>query len=155
MTPMPTEWWLRPLRSAARVGAQSAVVWKRLYLRPFPARRSAVGVAHGPPNVLEAAKPTSSSRTTSTFGAPAGGRNGSIGGNVASGSFASRGSSPSYGRSGIGRTSRELWSVTLYSSPRQKLDTALSLLNSIGSRTRGDRYSPARRNTSSVALRRT
>ena len=28
--PMPTEWWLRPLSSAARVGAQSAVVWKRL-----------------------------------------------------------------------------------------------------------------------------
>ena len=37
------------------------------------------------------------------------GRSGSIGGNVASGSLASRGSSPSYGRSGIGRTSRLSW----------------------------------------------
>jgi hypothetical protein len=32
--------------------------------------------------------------------------------------LASRGGSPSYARSGIGRTSRELWSVTPYSSPR-------------------------------------
>src|SRR6186713_3295524 len=115
MTPIPTVWWLRPVSKAARVGAQSAVVWKRLYLRPFPARRSAVGVAQGPPNALEAPNPTSSSSTTSTLGAPAGGRRGSIGGNVASGSLASRGSSPSYGRSGIGRTSRELWLVTLHS----------------------------------------
>src|SRR4029079_7617632 len=82
---------------------------------PFPASRSAVGVAHGPPKALEAPKPTSSSRTTSTFGAPSGGRRGSIGGNAASGSLASRGSGPSYGLSGIGRTSRELWSVTPHS----------------------------------------
>src|SRR6187551_1158852 len=120
MTPIPTVWWLRPVSKADRVGAHSAVVWKRLYLRPFPARRSAVGVAHGPPNALEAAKPTSSSKTTSTFGAPAGGRSGSIGGNVASGSLASSGSSPSYGLSAIGKTSRELWSVTLSSSPRRR-----------------------------------
>jgi hypothetical protein len=87
--PMPTEWWLRPVSSACRVGEQSAVVWKRLYLSPFPPRRSAVGVAHGPPNALEAPKPTSSSRITSTFGAPSGGRNGSIGAKDVSGSFAS------------------------------------------------------------------
>ena len=30
MLPIPTEWWLRPISSACRVGAQSAVVWKRL-----------------------------------------------------------------------------------------------------------------------------
>src|SRR5215211_387610 len=95
MTPMPTEWWLRPDSSAARVGAHKAVVWKRLYLRPFPASRSAVGVAHGPPNALDAAKPTSSSKMTSTFGAPAGGCSGSIAGNDASGSLASYGSAPS------------------------------------------------------------
>jgi hypothetical protein len=89
MTPIPTEWWLRPVSKAARVGAHSAVVWKRLYFRPFPASRSAVGVAHGPPNALDAAKPTSSSKTTSTLGAPAGGCSGSIGGNDASGSLAS------------------------------------------------------------------
>ena len=106
MTPIPTVWWLRPDSRAARVGAHSAVVWKRLYFRPFPASRSAVGVAHGPPNALEAAKPTSSSKMTSTLGAPAGGWSGSIAGNDASGSLASRGSSPAYGRSGIGSTSR-------------------------------------------------
>src|SRR3954447_16720031 len=106
MTPIPTEWWLRPDSSAPRFGAHSAVVWKRWYLRPSPASRSAVGVAHGPPNALDAAKPTSSSKTTSTLGAPAGGRSGSIGGNDASGSLASYGSVPSNGLSGIGNTSR-------------------------------------------------
>ena len=44
MPPMPTVWWLRPESSAARVGEQSAVVWKRLNFSPSPARRSAVGV---------------------------------------------------------------------------------------------------------------
>src|SRR3954452_10076805 len=106
MTPIPTVWWLRPDSNAARVGAHNAVAWKRLYFRRFPASRSAVGVAHGPPNALDAAKPTSSSNTTSTFGAPAGGRSGSIAGNDASGSLASYGSAPSNGRSGIGSTSR-------------------------------------------------
>jgi hypothetical protein len=80
MLPIPTEWWLRPVSRAWRVGAHSAVVWKRLNRRPPAARRSAVGVSHGPPNALDAPKPTSSSRTISTFGAPAGGRSGSIGG---------------------------------------------------------------------------
>src|SRR5690349_10245985 len=106
MTPIPTVWWLRPESRAARVGAHSAVVWNRLYLRPFRASRSAVGVTHGPPNALDAAKPTSSSRTTSTLGAPSGGRKGSIAGNDASGSLASNGSVPAYGVSGMGRTSR-------------------------------------------------
>ena len=87
--PIPTEWWLRPVRSAWRVGEQSAVVWKRLYLRPFAARRSAVGVEHGPPKALEAPKPQSSIRTIRTLGAPSGGRSGSIGGNDVAGSFAS------------------------------------------------------------------
>ncbi len=32
MPPMPTEWWLRPVSSACRVGEHSAVVWKRLIL---------------------------------------------------------------------------------------------------------------------------
>jgi uncharacterized protein len=47
IVPIPTEWWLRPVNRAARVGAHSAVVWKRLNLRPSAARRSAVGVRHG------------------------------------------------------------------------------------------------------------
>ena len=80
MLPMPTEWWLRPVSIAWRVGAHSAVVWKRLYFKPPAASLSAVGVAHGPPNALDAPKPTSSSRMISTLGAPSGGSNGSIGG---------------------------------------------------------------------------
>ena len=43
----------------------------------------------GPPNADDEPKPASSSRITSTFGAPAGGRSGAIGGNEVSGSFAS------------------------------------------------------------------
>ena len=89
MPPMPTEWWLRPVSSAWRVGEHSAVVWNRVYLRPSAARRSAVGVWHGPPKALEAPKPTSSMRTTSTLGAPDGGRSGSIGGKLVAGSLAS------------------------------------------------------------------
>jgi hypothetical protein len=84
-----------PERMAARVGEQSAVVWKRLYLRPSAASRSAFGVWHGPPNALEEPNPASSTRMISTFGAPAGGRSGSIGGNDVSGSFASYVMSPS------------------------------------------------------------
>ena len=103
---MPTEWWFRPVSSAWRVGEQSAVVWKRLYLRPLAASRSAFGVAIGPPKALEAAKPTSSSRITSTFGAPSGGRSGSIGGNDVAGSFASYVVTPTGVMSGTGRTSR-------------------------------------------------
>src|SRR5215475_277574 len=87
--PIPTEWWFRPVSNACLVGAHNAVVWNRLYLSPPAASRSAVGVRHGPPNALDAPKPTSSSRTISTFGAPAGGRNGSIAANDVAGSFAS------------------------------------------------------------------
>src|SRR5262249_47695622 len=97
-------------------GEQSAVVWKRLYLSPFAASRSAVGVEHGPPKALDAAKPTSSSSTISTFGAPAGGRSGSIGANVAVGSFASRIVGPGSSRSGIGRIVRARASVIRGSS---------------------------------------
>src|SRR5271165_88146 len=103
---MPTAWWLRPVSSAWRVGEHSAVVWNRLYFRPRAASRSAVGVAIGPPKALDAPNPQSSIRTTSTFGAPAGGRNGSIGGNDVSGSLASYVTKPTCARSGIGRTER-------------------------------------------------
>src|SRR5580698_847956 len=81
MLPMETEWWLRPVSSACLVGAHSAVVWKRVYLRPRLANLSAFGVLHGPPKALDAPKPMSSSKMTSTLGAPSGGRNGSIPGN--------------------------------------------------------------------------
>jgi hypothetical protein len=89
MLPIPTEWWLRPVSSACRVGAHRAVVWNRLYRNPPAASRSAVSVRQGPPNALEAPKPTSSSSTIKTFGAPSGGNNGSIGGKAVPGSFAS------------------------------------------------------------------
>src|SRR5262245_21881054 len=106
MPPMPTEWWLRPARSAARVGEQRAVVWKRVYFRPLAASFSKAGVWHGPPNALEAPNPTSSIRITSTLGAPVGGRSGTIGGIRVSGSLALYVVTPTYGRSGIGRISR-------------------------------------------------
>ena len=89
MPPMPTEWWLRPVSSAERVGEHRAVVWKRVYFSPPAASRSKFGVRHGPPKALEAPKPTSSIRMTRTFGAPAGGRSGTIGGYLVSGSLAS------------------------------------------------------------------
>ena len=37
--PNPTAWLFRPVSSAARVGEQSAVTWKRLYLMPCSAIR--------------------------------------------------------------------------------------------------------------------
>src|SRR5262245_46513557 len=72
ITPVPTEWWLRPVRRAARVGEQSAVVWKRLYRKPSRANRSSTGVAAPPPNVDACPKPVSSVRMRRTLGAPSG-----------------------------------------------------------------------------------
>src|SRR5258705_5600051 len=110
---MPTEWWLRPVNSAARVGEQRAVVWKRLYFSPPAASRSAFGVWHGPPNALDEPKPASSIRMSKTFGAPSGGRSCSIGGLCASGSFASY--IMAFGRTvfGIGRCERCFLSCVL------------------------------------------
>src|SRR5262249_25078060 len=89
MPPMPQEWWLRPVKSAARGGEQRGVVWKRLYFSPPAASFSKFGVWHGPPKALLEPNPASSIRMTSTFGAPLGGRSCSIGGNLVSGSRAS------------------------------------------------------------------
>jgi hypothetical protein len=58
-------------------------------LEPVRGEAFRVGVSTGPPKALDAANPTSSSRTTRTFGAPAGGLSGSIAGKLAS--LASRG----------------------------------------------------------------
>ncbi len=68
MPPMPTEWWLRPVSNACRVGEQSAVVWNRLYRRPLAARFSRFGVRHRPPKTLDPPNPTSPRRLTRTFG---------------------------------------------------------------------------------------
>jgi hypothetical protein len=103
---MLTVWWLRPDRSAARVGEHNAVVWKRLKRSPAAASRSAFGVSHGPPNALDAPNPVSSIRTMRTFGAPSGGRSGSMGGNAVSGSLASYVVRPTYSLGGMGRIVR-------------------------------------------------
>ena len=108
MPPIPTLWWLRPESRAARVGEHSAVVWKRVNLTPALATRSKFGVSHGPPKALEDPNPASSMRMIRTFGAPAGGRTGSIGGKTVSGSFASYVVTPTYLRSGMGSTSRRM-----------------------------------------------
>ena len=65
---MPTEWWLRPVRNAWRVGEHRAVVWKRVSFSPPAANFSAVGVWHGPPKALVAPKPTSSIRAIEDVG---------------------------------------------------------------------------------------
>jgi hypothetical protein len=75
------------------------VVWKQLYLSPPAANRSAVGLLMGPLKALEAANP-SRSRMIKTLDAPFGGRSGSIGGNLVSGSLASYAVRPTYSRSG-------------------------------------------------------
>ena len=77
MRPMPTVWWLRPVSTHARVGEHSAVVWKFVNRSPLAATRSMFGVSMSDPKQPSCAKPTSSSSTTSTFGAPSGGRTGS------------------------------------------------------------------------------
>ena len=120
MPPMPTAWWFRPVSSAWRVGEHSAVVWKRLYLRPSAASRSAIGVLTGPPKALDAAKPVSSISTIRTFGAPSGGRSGSIGGNDVAGSFASYVVSPTGVLSGIGSTSRRGCGLSVIGASRSR-----------------------------------
>src|ERR1700737_1486339 len=85
MPPMPAEWWLRPVSSAARVGEQRAVVWKRLYFSPAAASFSAFGVWQGPPKALAEPNPASSIRMSRTWGAPFGGRNSSLAGSRVAG----------------------------------------------------------------------
>jgi hypothetical protein len=67
---------------------------QRRAFSPSPASRSAVGVWTGPPNALDAPKPTSSSRIISTFGAPSGGRRGAIGGRASGRSRMSKANGP-------------------------------------------------------------
>ena len=47
--PLPTNVWLRPVSSDARVGEHIAVEWKRLYETPMFATRLSVGVLISPP----------------------------------------------------------------------------------------------------------
>ncbi len=48
------------------------MTWNRVNRKPFAARRSSVGVGTSPPNVDVWPYPVSSSRITTTFGAPGG-----------------------------------------------------------------------------------
>jgi hypothetical protein len=54
--PTLTWWWFRPDSSDARVGEQSAVVWKWLKRSPSSASRSKVGVWMPPPKLVTAPK---------------------------------------------------------------------------------------------------
>ena len=60
MQAIPFVVWLRPVRRQERVGEQSAVVWKFVYVRPASAIRLMLGVSISPPNGSIAANPTSS-----------------------------------------------------------------------------------------------
>src|SRR5215471_18240731 len=102
MLAMPQVWWLRPVKSAARVGEHSEVVLNWLYLRPLFATRSKFGVGIGPPNVLAAPKPVSSVMMSRTLGAPLGAVT-SLGKSGLD-SLALRPMTPPNGASGIGRT---------------------------------------------------
>src|SRR5262245_12673450 len=102
MLAMPALWWLRPVRSAARVGEHSAVVWNWLYRSPLLATRSRFGVGIGPPKVLGAPKPVSSVMMRRTFGAPLGAVT-SLGKSGLD-SLALRPMTPPNGASGTGRT---------------------------------------------------
>src|SRR5208282_5011596 len=103
MAPVEQLWWLRPVIKAARVGEQSAVVWKRLYFNPRFASLSKVGVGTGPPKVLAAPNPTSSVMMRRTLGASLGALT-SLGKSGLD-SFTLRLISPLKGGSGKGRTS--------------------------------------------------
>jgi hypothetical protein len=97
---------LGPVNTAARIGEHSAVVWKLAKRRPPAARRSNVGVAMSEPKQPSWPNPRSSRSTTTTFGAPSGGRKGCCG---AYGGVCSRTSvdvAGGYCGSGIGRWSR-------------------------------------------------
>jgi hypothetical protein len=69
MERMPTSWWLRPVSSEARVGEHSGVTWKFVYRSPSAASRSMFGVLRSDPKQPSCAKPVSSRRMTTTFGA--------------------------------------------------------------------------------------
>jgi len=82
-----------PDKSAARVGEHSAVVWKRLYLRPPAASFSRFGVSHGPPNTARRAEARVVDQHDEHVRArPSAGRSGSIFGYFVSGSARVEGS---------------------------------------------------------------
>src|SRR4029077_19805674 len=64
--------WLRPVMRHERVGEQSAVVWKFVYVSPASTSRLMFGVSMRPPNGSIAENPTSSSTMYRMFGAPSG-----------------------------------------------------------------------------------
>ena len=71
--PIPTAWWLRPVKNDALVGEHSEVTWKRLNGAPPAARPSRCGVPMSEPKAPRWPKPVSSKTMAITLGAPAGG----------------------------------------------------------------------------------
>jgi hypothetical protein len=106
-------------------------------------RRQAVGVWHGPPNALDAPKPTSSSIMMSTFAAPAGGRRGRIGADIAAGSLASYDTVPEYRRSGIGNTSRRMSSGVGIVSPGSSFTSFIHSRSRVPASVDGVRLEPS------------
>ena len=83
------EYWLKQIARpdsglSARTIADYSWTWQKYIDSPTSSLRGLT--RHGPPNVLAAPKPTSSSKMIKTFGAPSGGSSGSIGGTAVSGS---------------------------------------------------------------------
>jgi hypothetical protein len=72
MQAIPFVVWFLPVMRHDRVGEHRAVVWKFVYLMPRCAIRLMLGVSIRPPKGSMAEKPTSSSTTYRTLGAPSG-----------------------------------------------------------------------------------
>ncbi len=71
--PIPTAWWLRPVKKDALVGEHREVTWNRLNGAPSAARASRCGVPMSEPKAPRWPKPVSSSTMAMTLGAPLGG----------------------------------------------------------------------------------
>ena len=73
MAPIWALWWFRPVSSAARVGEHNAVVWNWFVAQTGATLIPGLESGRDRQRWRAAPKPTSSSRTTTTLGAPAGG----------------------------------------------------------------------------------
>ena len=102
MPAMPTEWWLRPVSNAWRVGELMRGGVETVILQPGCSQLFSGRHRQGPPKALEAPNPTSSIRMSRTLGAPFGAVT-SLGNSLME-SLALRLMNPPKGCSGRGRT---------------------------------------------------
>src|SRR3954451_7961862 len=72
MCPIPAACALTPVSNDARVGEHIGLTWKLVNRTPSAANRSRLGVSISPPKQPMSEKPTSSTSTNTTLGAPAG-----------------------------------------------------------------------------------